>query len=214
MYQAHGWWFPDSDQHFRMMLDKQVRRGLPPEYQAPVRRRSIELAPRRGVALDVGANVGLWARDLCASFQRVMAFEPVPEFIHCLRRNVTAANLEIQAVALGAETTTVNMIITENNTGHTHVDIASLGHGQTPMIRLDDLDLRGVDYIKIDCEGYENQILQGARETIQRERPVIVIEDKAHQDVGHQDTQSAMTTLMSWGARVLHTVNRDHVLGW
>jgi len=82
------------------------------------------------------------------------------------------------------------------------------------MITLDSLELEIVDYVKIDCEGYENQILLGAQQTLQRCRPRIVIEDKKHADVGHTDTMSAFDTLQSWGARVLHTVRNDHVMGW
>jgi len=79
---------------------------------------------------------------------------------------------------------------------------------------LDSLDFPEIDYIKIDCEGFENKILSGAEITIKKYRPIIVIEDKKHKDVGHTDTASALDTLLGWGARVLQTVNNDHILGW
>lgn len=214
MYQTHGWWFPDQDTHFAGMLQKNIKKGGGPVYQEPVRRLSIELCTNRGLALDIGANVGLWSKDLCSSFERVLAFEPVADFRACLLKNVTATNLEIHACALGAEETMINMIITPDNTGHSHVDTNSLGAGAIPMHRLDNLDLPKIDYIKIDCEGYENTILQGAKETILRDRPIMVVEHKKHKDVGHTDTEHAVDTLISWGAQILTTVKNDVIIGW
>jgi len=214
MYQRFGWWFPDQDQHFVEMLEKNISKGGEAVYQAPVRMASIDLTQQRRIALDIGANVGLWSRDLCAAFQHVHAFEPVDDFRACLQQNVTYENFTLHPCALGAAITQVDMIITEHNTGHSHVDVNTIGRGKTPMVTLDSMSLSCVDYIKIDCEGYENQIIQGGEGTIRSQRPIIVIEDKGHQDVGHTDTGSALQTLLSWGMRRLRTVRNDHIMGW
>jgi FkbM family methyltransferase len=214
MYQAHGWWFPDQDTHFAHMLTKHVARGNQPVYQEPVRIRSLNLCKNRVLALDIGANVGLWSRDLCQQFEQVIAFEPVEDFRACLLKNVPFKNLEVRPVALGAKDTQINMIITKENTGHTHVDTNTIGQGSIPMYRLDSLALPKIDYVKIDCEGYENHILDGAEQTFKRDRPVIVIEDKQHQDVGHNQTIGAVDRLISWGAVRLTHVNNDVILGW
>lgn len=215
MYQVHGWWLPDQDTHFAEMLAKSIAKIGRPVYQEAAREASLRLSKkRRGVALDIGANVGLWSRDLCANFQHVIAFEPVSEFRACLQKNVPNPNLEIIDLALGDTNTTIDMIITPGNTGHSHVDTNSYGQGRIHMVTLDSLQFPTIDYIKIDCEGFENKILHGAKQTIMSSRPIMVIEDKKHQDVGHRDTESALNTLLSWGAQILKTVNRDHVLGW
>ena len=151
---------------------------------------------------------------MCEYFDQLIAFEPVADFRDCLVKNVTSDNLEVRACALGDQDTQINMIVTAENTGHSHVDTASLGSGSIPMYRLDSLHLPKIDYIKIDCEGYENTILRGAKETILKYKPIIVVEHKKHQDVGHTDTVQALDTLLSWGACVLTTVKNDHVLGW
>lgn len=214
MYQSHGWWFPDQDTHFAGMLAKSIKKGIGAVYQEPVRQASTALCQRRGLALDIGANVGLWSLDLCKQFQQVIAFEPVEDFRQCLIRNVPNANLDIRACALGEHDTKINMIITAENTGHSHVDTATIGTGSIPMYRLDTLNLPQIDYIKIDCEGYENTILRGAQETILKYRPIMVVEHKKHKDVGHTDTAQALDTLVSWGARILTSVKNDYVLGW
>ena len=214
MYQAHGWWFPDQDTHFAGMLKKSIQKGGGPVYQQSVRQQSIDLTPSRTLALDIGANVGLWSRDLTEAFARVISFEPVSDFRDCLVKNVPASNLEVRGCALGEEDTFINMIITVENTGHSHVDTSTMGHGTTPMYRLDSLELPKIDYIKIDCEGYENTILRGARQTIMRDRPVMVVEHKRHKDVGHDDVDQALDTLIGWGAHIITNVRYDYILGW
>lgn len=214
MYQAHGWWFPDQDTHFAGMLEKNIKKGGGPVYQEPVRRLSIKHCAHKRLALDIGANVGLWSRDLCEHFDQVVAFEPVADFRSCLQKNVINTKLDLRACALGEQDTMIDMIVTEINTGHSHVDTASLGKGKTHMYRLDSLGFTGVDYMKLDCEGYENAILRGARETIMANRPIMVVEHKNHQDVGHDDTGQALDTLVGWGARIIDRVKNDYILGW
>ena len=215
MYEYQGWWFPDVESHFPKMLKKSVDRGGPAEYQYQVRDRSMTYVKKRGIALDIGANVGLWSRSLCKNFNSVVAFEPVAMFRECLMRNVVADNLQVKDFALGNTRTTATMIITEGNTGHTHIDPATLGTGETEVYRLDDLDLDTVDYIKMDCEGYEYRILQGAEATIKRCRPVVVVEQKPHDAYSDQYGQHAAIELMkTWGMVRLDQVKDDWIMGW
>jgi len=216
MYTKHGWWFPDEDTHFCEMLDKNIAKGNRPVYQEPVRRRSLSFVKNHRIALDIGANIGLWSRDLCAEFESVIAFEPVEQFRACLKQNVPADHLLILPCALGEEETKIQMIVTEGNTGHSHVDQRSLGTGNIEMHRLDYFMFEAVDYIKIDCEGYELPIIRGAEETIKRCKPVMVVEQKLHEDTGKTvNTQfDAAELIKSWGARELARVRHDVILGW
>ncbi len=216
MYEKHGWWFPDLDTHFVEMLDKNIHKGFAPVYQEPVRNKSLRYVKKKGVALDIGANIGLWSRDFAEHFEQVVAFEPVAEFRDCLIKNVPTNNIDIRPCALGAVDTTINMIVTEGNTGHSHVDSSTVGTGSIDMWRLDSLEFDCVDYIKIDCEGYELTILEGAEQTIKYHKPVIVVEQKLHKDTGiTEDTQyGAVDLLKSWGMVELARVNADCVLGW
>jgi FkbM family methyltransferase len=216
MYTKHGWWFPDEDTHFCEMLDKNIAKGNQPVYQEPVRKRSLIFVNNRKLALDIGANIGLWSRDLCNTFESVIAFEPVESFRKCLKRNVHHAALQIEECALGETDTTIEMIITPGNTGHSHVDQTTVGSGSIPMRRLDSLNLQDIGYIKIDCEGYELPIIRGAEETIKRCRPVMVVEQKLHEDTGKtRETQfDAAELIKSWGAKELARVRHDVILGW
>ena len=63
----------------------------------------------RRVALDIGAHVGLISRILAMDFERVEAFEPLPDHRECFAQNVTAENVVLHACALGASQGEVRM---------------------------------------------------------------------------------------------------------
>jgi len=215
MHEHYGWYFPNFETHFPKMLKKSVDKGLPPEYQIAVRRRSIELCSKHGTALDIGANVGLWSRDLVDNFAKVVAFEPVAVFRECLEKNVTGANFFISPLALGDHDTQATMIITEGNSGHSHLDPATLGTGDVQVVKLDNLNMEDVDYIKIDCEGYEYRVLQGAEQTVKRWRPIMVIEQKPHDAYSKDYGQfAAIALLESWGMIKLDQIRDDWIMGW
>ena len=215
MNEHYGWYFPDFETHFPKMLKKSVDKGLPPEYQIAVRRRSIELCSKRGTALDIGANVGLWGRDLVDNFAKVVAFEPVAVFRECLEKNVVGNNFFISPLALGDHDTQATIIITEGNSGHSHLDPATLGTGDVQVVKLDNLNIENVDYIKIDCEGYEYRVLQGAEQTVKRWRPIMVIEQKPHDAYSKDYGQfAAIALLESWGMIKLDQIRDDWIMGW
>lgn len=214
MREQYGWFFPDIEKHFPEMLAKNISKGGPAEYQQPVRSRSLGYVKHKRVALDIGANVGLWSRDLVQQFEQVIAFEPVAMFRECLIRNVQSSNLTVQPMALGDREGMICMIITEGNTGHTHVDPNSV-QGDTKIQRLDNLMLDNVDYIKIDCEGFEYRVLQGAKETICQCRPVVVIEQKPHEMYSKDYGQyAAIGLLEDWGMIKLDKLKDDWIMGW
>ena len=215
MREHYGWQFPDLEAHLPKMLKKSVDKGLPAEYQIAVRRRSIELCKKRDVALDIGANVGLWSRDLVKSFNRVIAFEPVALFRECLESNVTGENFEVLPIALGDQDTQGTMIIIEDNSGATHLDPATMGTGNVQVVRLDSLNFQNISYIKVDCEGYEYRILQGAEQTIRHCRPTMVIEQKSHANYSKDYGQfAAIELLESWGMIKLDQIRHDWIMGW
>jgi FkbM family methyltransferase len=209
----NGWYFPEDETHLPDMIQKQSLSCGIPGYQVRSRNKSLfDLhGVRRRTAVDVGANVGLWARDLCAQFQQVIAFEPIADFRECLLRNVQAPNLTVHSVALGNRNGTTQMIRVAGNAGHTHVDAASES-GSIEIRTLDSFDLEHVDYIKIDCEGYEYEVLLGAWETIKRCRPRICVEQKPHKIFG--DQYRARDLLLSWGMTALQHHGDDWVLDW
>ena len=80
------------------------------------------------------------------------------------------------------------------------------------MNRLDDFELKNVDFIKVDVEGYEYFVISGAIETITRCRPVIIVEQKAgFERYGLSDKQ-AVALLKSLGYVEKEVLVGDHIM--
>lgn len=184
MKQVDGWWFPDHEKHLTEWMahpkNRIVLNGRP-AYQGKKQLAALAALTRfkdgpPRVAVDVGGHIGLWSFNLAPAFQQVHAFEPVKLMAECFERNVEAQNVTLHKVALGATHGMVSMHTTEHSTGDSRVN----GDGDIPMFPLDSFLLPGgpVDFIKIDCEGYEENVLRGAEATIARDRPVIIVEQK------------------------------------
>ena len=167
-----------------------------------------------GHAVDIGAHCGLWSRPLSKMFGRVTAFEPEPEHRACFFKNIgMGENVVLYDYALGDEDRFVTMKTGPNSSGDTIVEIK---HGDGPiahMIKLDSLDLPRIDFLKIDCEGFEYFILQGAEQTIKKWRPTIIVEQKPGKgkQFGLNDT-AAVTLLESWGAKVVKEISGDFIM--
>ena len=214
MKQSHGFWFPDYDDHFPRMLDKSLKKDGVVRYQWRARDAAVDNCRMRRTAIDIGANVGLWACDLVKSFDMVIAFEPVQEFIDCFEKNIATDNYSMYPIALGSTESFINMNIVQGNTGHSHIDQASMGQGVIPMKTLDSFDFQNIDLIKIDVEGFEGEILKGAMETIERNKPVLVIEQQKHEYQNDMQDVPVIRTLESWGYEVVEQFNKDWVLRW
>lgn len=143
--------------------------------------------PKRA-AVDIGANVGIYAGRLAQLCPKVHAFEPLPWLADDLLRKLPES-VTIHRLALSDHAGTANLRVPirsgiEEN-GLTTME-AQNGLGQNDEIRqvpcevtrLDDLDLGPIGFIKIDVEGHEISVLQGAAETIKRDRPVLLIESQ------------------------------------
>jgi FkbM family methyltransferase len=173
-----GWNFPDHEQHLlEWMMDKNNRLQINgrSSYQGKKQQAALANCKSRRVAIDVGAHIGLWSWNLSHWFAKVEAFEPVPAHQECFLMNMSGrSNWSLHPFALGDHEDTVAMYTGPASSGDTWVK----GKGEIPMRTLDSFGLNEVDFIKIDCEGYEEFVLRGAVTTIFYNRPVIVVEQK------------------------------------
>lgn len=175
MKNVHGWYLPDDDTHFTEYLDGLHKAGQPVEYQFAQRDTATRWCNKFDFALDIGAHVGLWSRPLTLKFKKVVAFEPHEPFHKLLRSN--APDVDIRGLALGSAFGTVSLEETEGNSGITRV---SGSGGKIHMVDLDSFEFSPVDFIKVDCEGYELPVLEGAHTLLKHSSPVIVVEQKPH----------------------------------
>ena len=140
--------------------------------QGPLRKIAYKYVKQWRTCVDAGANVGMWTRNLMQDFKHVHCFEPNPVFIECWNKNIPAdQNAVLHEVGLGEAESTANF----EQPLHQKLQRSP---GDIKIKTLDSFHLDAVDFIKIDVDGYEDLLLQGAQQTIASNCPVINIEMK------------------------------------
>ncbi|MDA0941961.1 MAG: FkbM family methyltransferase [Proteobacteria bacterium] len=211
----YGWWLPKEDQHFEGYFSQSVQVGDKRLYQPQhIDRCFHHIKNRKHTAIDVGGHCGFWSFYLGGNFKKVYAFEPVEIFRECFKKNIPHGNVELLPVALGNENGFVSMNIELENTGATHISSNTNDLNKVELKKLDDYELTDVDFIKIDVEGYENKVVLGAKETLLRNKPIIIVEQKGFSDRFNETQFEAVDTLKSYGAKVVDQVVKDYILSW
>jgi FkbM family methyltransferase len=127
------------------------------------------------VFLDIGANIGTITMPMAKIAKTVLAFEPVPVNVDLLEENKklnNSENVQIFPVALGA---TAGLVGLEAQGAAETGTYSVRGEGNIPLVTLDSLSTSPT-VIKLDVEGYEIDVLKGARETLKKYKPVILFE--------------------------------------
>jgi len=139
------------------------------------------------VVLDGGANVGVYTRhSLNRGARLVVAIEPAPENLECLRRNfageVAAGKVIIVPKGIWDKDDFLELHVNPSNSGQDTLLAPGNGWGskvRVPLTTIDklaaELKLDRVDFIKLDIEGAETNALAGARETLARFKPRLAI---------------------------------------
>lgn len=159
-------------------------------YQPEVSEALATWLPQGRVMVDVGANVGymtmLGARRVGPA-GRVLAIEPNPYMVEAMRRHLDKNGISnvsiVQAGCSRARGSFPLYLSPDRNPGMTSLS-AKNAHSQrsiqVDVVPLDELVAEfnppSLDVLKIDVEGAELQVLQGAKETLRRFRPVILME--------------------------------------
>lgn len=211
----YGWWLPEEDQHFEGYFSKSIQVGDKRLYQPQhIDRCFHHIKNRKHTAIDVGGHCGFWSFYLGGNFKKVYTFEPVEIFRECFKKNIPHENVELLSVALGNENDFVSMNVELENTGATHVSNKTDGLNKVELKKLDDYEFTDIDFIKIDVEGYENQVVLGSKETLLRNKPIIIVEQKGFSDRFNETQFEAIDTLKSYGAKVIDQVVKDYILSW
>jgi FkbM family methyltransferase len=145
---------------------------------------------RRGLVLDVGANVGVHSLAFAGAFREVHAFEPNPALWDAFERNRALngfENVRLHRLGLADRDATLTLRL---------IDKPNLGLGTFSTIEQYDLPLKAaadcrvaagdayiekeglgrVDAIKIDVQGFEPEVLRGLRGVLARDRPLVWFE--------------------------------------
>lgn len=132
--------------------------------------------PIGSTVIDVGANIGIMCCSLATQRPdlKIIAIEPVPPNVECLRRNVQAnglTNVEVIHAAVSDKPGTVRV-----NVNGPWSAVLENGEVEVPAITLDQFVNIRPAYIKIDVEGWEPYVLAGARAVLAASRPLVLME--------------------------------------
>lgn len=209
-----GFWMPAKEAHFPdVMYSKKNYRTRDGRvcYQYHKYVAALQHVKQRRVAIDIGSHIGFWSVWLAKDFQHVMCFEPMPEFYRFMPWNMESKNYTLFDCALGNKADHVALEIDPAFTGGTHI----VGSGDIQQSTLDSFQFEEVDFIKIDVEGYELPVIQGGEETIKKNKPVIICEQKGNEKKHYGwKAQQATKLLESWGMKTAKVISGDHIMVW
>lgn len=211
MKNVNGWHLPEFD----TLLSKQARHHPHPstDYQQEIFDAAMALVATFGTAIDVGANVGFHTVRLAQKFHTVMAFEPASANHECLLINTNQFhNVSVYNMGLGHEQSDMALELPQDSTNCGAYSLKDFQAQSTAkssetirVVPLDNFDLE-VDFIKIDTQGFESEVLRGATKTIQRCKPVILAEVAKKGPV-----QALLDIIAPFGYEVYYATNKDKV---
>lgn len=170
------------------------------DYQLDYLNEALKFVKNFNCAIDAGANYGLMSYHLNQRFKQIHAFEIYTDVRKCLRKNISNFNLNnviVYDFGLGEKEKLVSLNHSRGTFG-TFID-PNNSSGDSLIKPIDSLNLSSLDFIKIDCEGYEPFILNGAKITIKKFNPVILMERKGHTTRWGLDKYEPVNILKEWG---------------
>ena len=184
------------------------------ERYGEIEMRFVDLLCRRGEdAIDVGANYGGYIHFMRRYANHVVAFEPVPEFVRLLRAKF-ADDVTIEPVALSDQAGEFDLcipVIDGERAGGcaTLSPFAATCYARNDLVRvrstrLDDVYVGTVGFIKIDVEGHEQEVLNGAVATLRHCQPRVLVEIEEYLSPGGIARTSAFFAQLGYRGYYIH----------
>lgn len=215
MHKIGEFWIPDIDAAPGRNLERsQIGFGERQGIQIAHLHRALEIVPGRELAIDGGANVGAWSKVMARHFAAVHTFEPNPDVYACLARNIADWGVgDIVTAHPQGISDRHEFVSIGTREGARTVTGKITGKGSIECVTIDSLNLPACSFLKLDVEGYEAQALTGARDTIRKYQPWIMIENRtARFNVFHRATR-AEKILRDHGYSVAEKIGDDQ-LDW
>lgn len=171
----NGWYVPDDDQKITFVLSNDVDKQ-DPSYEGKYRHQILQQIPNKRTFIDVGANVGIWSFHLADKFSKVISYEPSKQNLECLKINIQTLT-EIREKAIANFIGEAEFHQAGKNCGDGKLCRPGVNPSyKVPVVTLDSENLTDVDLIKIDVQGWEYEVLDGAKKLIMRDNPWVIFE--------------------------------------
>jgi FkbM family methyltransferase len=169
------WHVPDDDKKITFVLSNDTDM-LNPSYEGKYREQILRQIPSKKTFVDVGTNVGIWSLPMMHQFKTVVSYEPSKQNLECLKANIPTG-IDLREKAIANFTGFADFHQAGKNCGDGKLCREGVKSTYTvPVVKLDDEGLSNVDLIKIDVQGWEYEVLEGAIELISRDRPWVIFE--------------------------------------
>lgn len=169
-----------------------------------------KLVSSKDLVIQAGGNCGLYPKQYSKIFNNVVTIEPDSRNFFCLCENVKENNVVKYQKALGDKHSYVKLNTNprwnETNTGALKI----AGGGEIEQITIDSLNL-APSLIHLDIEGFEGFALLGAKDTITKHRPLIVLETNGSGDEYGWPQEKIDELLYAWGYKIIQKWDHDTV---
>jgi FkbM family methyltransferase len=191
-------------------------------YELPVQKALAQYLQPGAVFYDIGANVGFFsiiAAKKIGNKGQVYAFEPVPENVTTIQRNVELnrfTNVTVVDKAVSSSSGQAELLLAHHIGGAVLAtaamppDMKGTMFVETVTIdnSLDSIHLKPPTVVKIDVEGAEIDVLRGMMQTIQKFKPVIFYEvDDSDRSIFERKSQELAQFMASLDYRIIDLEN-------
>lgn len=157
----------------------------------------------KDTVIQAGGYCGIFPRLFSDIFFKVYTFEPDPANFYCLSLNcMEKSNIIKMQCALGSGNGEMISVYSTHSNNRGMNKIIKNNSAYIPMMCIDSFNFANCDLIQLDTEGCEYDILQGAKNTIEKFLPVISVEDT------NKDIENF---LKRYGYQLKETVYRDYI---
>ncbi len=137
----------------------------------------LKYVKEKNTIIQAGGNCGMYARFYGNYFETVYSFEPDPSNYHCLQYNCQGEKYHLYNVALGKEKGKATLQFPKKKFRNAGIwQVVEDQDGNVDIITIDSLNLKNCNLMHLDVEGYESNVLLGAKNTIEKFHPVIILE--------------------------------------
>jgi FkbM family methyltransferase len=178
-----------KDQQYSMVSDDLYLNAMGPVWEPHLVALFCSLIKKDNVVFDVGANVGCVSILFSGLAEKVYSFEPSPTTFKYLSKNIENAGLRnVTAYNFGLGSKEGESTITYSPESRSGAFVSNrlknIGHNHvTEVIKIKTIDdmireqkISKIDVIKMDVEGFEKEVITGARNTLNTFKPVTVLE--------------------------------------
>jgi len=169
---------------FYLENDRYIGQRIALEKYEPYETQLILRQAKRGdVVVDVGANIGYYTvllADKVGKNGKVYAFEPDITNFEILKKNIEVNNLknvEIINAAVGSKAGKLKLYKSKDNFGDHKLYGKDKNIETVKIVKLDDyLKDKKINLMKIDTQGWEPEVIEGAMKIIKRDQPIMFLE--------------------------------------